>query len=178
MKALVIFESMYGNTHVVAEQIAEGLESGGEVAIRVPAQVEPSDLEECDLIVVGGPTHVHGMSSARSREAAAATAADDPDLELDEAAGGPGLKQLIDGLPVMKGLAAAAFDTRIDKPVIVTGSAARRISRRLRRRGFKPIAEAESFLVADATGPLVEGEAVRARQWGEVLAARFYDHRA
>jgi hypothetical protein len=66
---------------------------------------------------------------------------------------------------------AAAFDTRGDKPKVLTGSAAKGIARRLRRHGYEVIGE-ESFLVADIAGPLREGELDRAKDWGRALVTR------
>ena len=54
-------------------------------------------LAGADLLVVGGPTHVHGMSSHRSREGAKEIAAKDDDLELEPDAEGPGLRELGSG---------------------------------------------------------------------------------
>ena len=68
------------------------------------------------------------------------------------------------------GRAAAAFDTRIDKNPALTGSAARGIGRRLRRRGFQLSGEPESFFVEDAESPLADGELERARAWGRTIA--------
>ena len=65
---------------------------------------------------------------------------------------------------------AAAFDTRIDKPPALTGVAARGIAKRLGRRGWKLVAEPESFFVEDSEGPLADGELERAREWGKALA--------
>ena len=52
----------------------------------------------------------------------------------------------------------------------MTGSAARGIARRLRHHGYDVIG-IESFLVADAEGPLEEGELDRARAWAAGLVA-------
>ena len=68
MKTLVVYESMFGNTRAVAEAIAEGLGSAEVVEVSAAPVVLPVDLE---LLVVGGPTHVHGMSRRRTREDAA-----------------------------------------------------------------------------------------------------------
>src|SRR5262249_1708788 len=71
MRAVVVYESMFGNTRTVAEAIAAGLSSSS-----VPTTVvsvfskEDVDLHGVDLLVVGAPTHVHGMPSTRSRAAA------------------------------------------------------------------------------------------------------------
>jgi hypothetical protein len=66
---------------------------------------------------------------------------------------------------------AAVFDTRIDKPRFLTGSATKSISKMLRRLGYA-VVDTASFLVADTSGPLVAGELDRAKAWGESLRAR------
>ena len=76
-------------------------------------------LAGADLVVVGGPTHAHGMSRATTRKAAVA-AADKPEspLEVDPDAEGPGLREWFDSLDGLGALPtqAAAFDTRLDAP--------------------------------------------------------------
>jgi hypothetical protein len=67
-----------------------------------------------------------------------------------------------------RSLAAAAFDTRIDRPR-VPGSAARGAEKRLRKLGFRIACPSESFYVTGTTGPLIDGETERARRWGEEL---------
>ena len=70
MRALIVYESMYGNTHVVADHIAEGLRSHFDVEV-VPVDAATGEkVRGVDLLVVGGPTHVHAMSSEKSRKAA------------------------------------------------------------------------------------------------------------
>jgi flavorubredoxin len=70
MKALVVYESMYGNTHVVANRIAEGMRGRAGVDVVGACDATIEMVAEADILVVGGPTHVHGMSSERSRAAA------------------------------------------------------------------------------------------------------------
>jgi hypothetical protein len=82
----------------------------------------------------------------------------------------PVLRDLLSQLPEATGRRAAAFDTRIGKPKVVTGSAAKGIAKRLRRHGYELVAEPESFVVDDTHGPLHAGELERARQWGRDLA--------
>jgi flavodoxin len=167
MRALVIYESMYGNTHAIADAIAEGL--GGEVGVRPvhDAGGVPGDL---DFLVVGGPTHMHGLSTALSRKMAVSAAKEDAGTVEPGATEEPGLREWLRGLDGA-GLRAAAFDTRGDAraSVTLTGSAARGIGRRLRRRGCDVI-DSQSFLVEDAEGPLEDGELDRAREWGAALA--------
>ncbi|UVJ41273.1 flavodoxin domain-containing protein [Arthrobacter sp. CJ23] len=62
MHAVVVYESMYGNTRQVAEAIAQGLGASGTAKAVSVAEVAEDDVAQCDLLVVGGPTHVHGTS--------------------------------------------------------------------------------------------------------------------
>ena len=166
MKAVVVYESLYGNTRAVAEAVAGAIGESAEVDV-VPAGPDATELAaDADLLVVGGPTHVHGMSSNMSRKGAVEDAAKKgrpaPDVEA------PPLRAWLDEIGKVDGLRAAAFDTRIDKPKIITGSAEKGIAHRLRRHGYDVVAE-ESFLVGDIAGPLGEGELDRARAWGRAL---------
>jgi hypothetical protein len=114
MRAVVVYESMFGNTHVVADHIAAGLRTTMDVATVAVDGVTPDALDGVDLLVVGGPTHVHGMSSHKSRSSAAdMTAKPDSGLELDPDAEGEGLREWFHQLPELSGVRAAAFDTRI-----------------------------------------------------------------
>jgi hypothetical protein len=80
-----------------------------------------------------------------------------------------GIRKFLDRLPEADGTAAACFDTRFDKSRILTGSAAKTMARKLGRRGYRIVAEPESFFVLDSEGPLKEGELDRARRWGASL---------
>lgn len=175
MKAVVIFESMYGNTRAVAEAVAEGLLAAGDVQVTVlpvseaGAETSTEIISDADLLVVGGPTHMHGMSRPSSRHAAQEAAVKpDSGLVVDPAADGPGVREWLAHLEHLGGL-SAAFDTRLDAPPIFTGSAAARIARELRRSGLTAIARPESFLVTKKT-QLCAGETARAREWGVELS--------
>lgn len=122
-----------------------------------------------DLLIVGGPTHVHGLATKRSRHVAAATAQEDGRNHRQAGATTkPGLRTWLDDLSPGAAHHAATFDTRLDKSPWISCAAARGIARRLRRLGIDVIAT-ESFLVEDAEGPLLAGELERARAWGAEL---------
>ena len=166
MKALVIYESMYGNTHAVAEAIGRGLARRGDVSVLPVAEAGDEALAGADLVVVGGPTHAHGMSRPSSRRAAVDQARD---LTVDPSARGVGLREWFDGLGVGHGR-AAAFDTRAAvAPAFVTGQASKGIAKRLRQHGWEVVRAPESFLV-DKENHLEPGEDRRAEEWGARLA--------
>ena len=165
MKVAVIYESLFGNTAAVAEAIAEGLRNGADVFLQ--STLEDVDVTTADLVVIGGPTHVHGMSRPSSRHSDDAAA--DP---LPGAEQGPGIRELIKCLPAGNRTAVATFDTRLDKPAWLTGSAAAVAGKKLERRGYRLIADPESFIVEDTEGPLRGGELNHARLWGTSLLDR------
>jgi hypothetical protein len=169
MHAVVIYESMYGNTHLIAERIAAGLRTACDVSVMAVGAATPDRLADADLVVCGGPTHVHTMSSERSRNAAADAAdKEGSGLTLEPDADGPGLRDWFKSLDV-HAAKGAAFDTRIDAPALLTGRASKGIAKRLREAGVDLLVPPESFLV-DKQNHLTEGEAERAEAWGAALA--------
>ena len=170
MRAVVVYESIYGNTHAVAEAIGAGLRPVHDVVVVPVGQAGPDVVDGAEVLVVGGPTHIHGMSRPRSREAAAeAGAKPGSTLVLEEGATGPGVREWLASLGHLNVL-SAAFDTRMHGPAAFTGRASKAIERELGRHGARVVTAAESFFVTkDST--LDDGEEQRARHWGERLAA-------
>ena len=170
MQAVVVYESMYGNTRLIADAVGAGLRTGFDVSVVPVAQASPAVLADADLVVVGGPTHLHSMSRAATRKAAvqAADKAVSP-LRADPEALGPGLREWfgsLDRYPVK----AAAFDTRMHGPAALTGRACKRVAHLLKEHGFDVVAAPESFLVTKQDR-LEPQETARAREWGARLAA-------
>lgn len=150
MNALVLYESKYGNTEHVAEAIALVLQESVQTRLATVADVGScaEALRGVGLLVVGGPTHRHGMS-VLLHEALA---------ELDERG--------------LEGVKAATFDTRMHGPRLVTGSAAVRLARILRRHGAWVVVPPASFFVEASEGPLDGCELDHAREWArDVLRA-------
>ena len=170
MRALVAYESMYGNTRAVAAAIAEGLRGSYDVDVLPIGRVEHALVVDVDLLVVGGPTHMHGLSRASTRKAAADAAHRPGGPALDPDAAGPGLREWLEELPTGGGEPCAAFDTRLRGPAAFTGKAGSGISARLRRHGYRPVAPPESFIV-DKDNHLLADELQRATEWGHRLAA-------
>ncbi|MEU4157398.1 flavodoxin domain-containing protein [Actinoplanes sp. NPDC026670] len=161
MKALVVYESMFGNTAEIAAAVARGLSDSFDVTLTDVHDVPPA--AGVDLLVLGAPTHAFGMSRPSTRADATNKGEVRPGAEK------VGIREFLDRSPQLTGLAAVAFDTKVNRPM--TGSAARKALRRLRALGCRTVAPAESFHVTGMTGPLVTGEADRARDWARNLAA-------
>ena len=151
MKALVIYDSIFGNTEKIARAIANALGSQVDVEILQANKVAPEQLTELDLLVVGSPTR-----GFRPTEAVT------------------GLLKRIRS-KALKGAKVAAFDTRFKADeldsaglrfVVKTGGyAAKRIAAQLKKAGGNLIVPPEGFYVEDTEGPLKTGELERAAEW-------------
>jgi hypothetical protein len=169
MKAVVIYESMYGNTHEIANAIGEGFRSQGDAVVVPVGEATAALVESADVAIVGGPTHVHGMSRVSTRKGAVEAAEKpDADLVLEPDAADPGLREWFEA-PDHAFTNAAAFDTRFDLPAAITGRASKGIARKLRQHGATLIAEPESFFVKK-DNHLEPDQEIRAREWGAQLA--------
>lgn len=166
MKALVVFESMFGNTEKVARAVADGLRGHMDVELVVAAEAPAPLLDLVDLVVVGGPTHAFSMTRSSTREGAVQQGA-----HADAAKGG--IREWIDRLhPGPHSELVATFDTRVGKVRHLPGSAAKAAARALRTHGYSSVGRPESFFVEDVAGPLFDGELERAQEWGRQLATK------
>jgi len=161
MKAIVVYESHWGNTAAVARAIAEGIGPGA--AALSTAEASGAVLAGVDLIVAGSPLLGFSLPTETMLKGIAANQAKDPtppDLSH------PAMRTWLEGLARGNGR-AAAFETRIWWS---PGSAAKAILRLLEGAGYRAAAKPEKFIVQGKYGPLREGELERARQWGAELA--------
>jgi hypothetical protein len=161
MKAIVVYESVWGNTAATARAIAEGIGDGTEAFATdaVPAE----RLAEADLIVAGSPVFAFSLPSEGMRERILQSETEGPPPDLSH----PSLRTWLDGLAVGRGY-AAAFETRIWwSPRGATGT----IEKKLAEVGYHRLLKSEKFIVQDKYGPLRDGELGRARAWGRALRA-------
>ena len=163
--ALVVYESMFGNTQTIAVAVADGLSVRMTVDL-VEVGAAPSAVSaDVDLLVVGGPTHAFGMTRPNTRQDAAKQAG------RPVVSQGVGIREWIEGLDTESvRVPVATFDTRVRRPRL-PGSAAHRAAKRLRALGARLVLPPESFWVNGTPGPILDGEEERARQWGLRLAA-------
>jgi hypothetical protein len=175
MRAVVVYESLFGNTHRIAAAVSEGLQSAdptAEVDLVDVARADADLVGRADLLVVGAPTHMRGLSTGWSRRAGVSgeqKKAEEPAaVAVDPAAEGPGVRDWLKHLPPARsGARAAAFDTRA--AMRLAGGAARSIARHLGHAGYQQAAPPAGFVIEDTQGPLRAGELDRARTWGADL---------
>ncbi len=161
MKAIVVYESHWGNTAAVARAIAEGI--GPDARLLTTDEATGDAIAGVDLIVAGAPLMGFNLPTEAMLKNIASTANKDPtppDLSHSS------MRSWLEALP--KGsVPAAAFETRIWWS---PGSAAKAILKRLEAKGYRPAGKSERFVVEDKYGPLRGGELERARAWGAELA--------
>ena len=161
MKAVVVYESHFGNTAAVARAIAEGI--GHDARALNTDEATADAIGDADLIVAGAPVIAFGVSRDGMKEQIAAAAEKAP---TPADVSHPLMRTWLERLPVGPRL-GAAFDTRIWwSPRGATGT----IESRMKRFGYRLAGKSERFIVAGGYGPLRDGELQRARAWGATLA--------
>jgi hypothetical protein len=169
MKAIVVYESLWGSTAAVARVIAEGF--GPDARAMSTAEATPDVIAGADLIVAGAPVHSMSIPTDQTREWARTGSLGPggvpPDLSH------PMMRTWLSKLPKGGGC-FAAFDTRV-KSWYGWGGAPK-IANILKQTGYRQIAKPRGFYVTGhpvkptTSGTLCEGETERARMWGAELA--------
>lgn len=167
MRALVVYETLWGNTEKIARAI------GSELALSMSVDVTdvdsaPDDVTDYDLVIVGGPTHAFSMTRSATRASAA---------KENGAPGVPrrGIREWLHGMhPIATPISASAFDTRVSAPRL-PGSAARAAKQELRSLGFDIAVKQRSFWVHGYEGPLVDGELERASDWAREITVELQE---
>jgi len=140
MKALIVYDSQFGNTGKLAQEMAEAMT--GEAVTSRASEARASDFEGVDLLIVGSPTQAGRPTK--------------PMQSFLKSVSGP--------------IKLAAFDTRMSiKFAKIFGYAADRMAKTLQKQGGTLVAPAEAFYVADREGPLKDGELERAADWARKL---------
>jgi len=161
MKAVVVYESLWGNTASIARAIAEGI--GPEERALTTSQASGEAIAGADLIVAGAPLFGFRLPTDSVRKGIGQDrkhAQKPPDLSQ------PSMRSWLAALPKGNGR-AAAFETRFRWS---PGSATGAIVKELERAGYRRIARDQRFIVKGTYGPLRDGELERAKTWGAELA--------
>ncbi len=153
MKALIVYDSQYGNTERVARCIASTLsEFGAARAVRI-GHIHPSEVQGVDLLILGCPTQ--GMRQT------------------------PGMQAFIASIPreLLSDLTIACFDTRFRGSFWML-SAAPAMAKQFKTRGVELLVQPESFYVNSmkSEGPLLAGEIKRAASWAHMLSEKIGAH--
>jgi flavodoxin len=147
--AIIIYESKYGNTRLVAEKIAEGMRqvSGVEVEVRELKEINPGGLSEFDAIVIGSPNHMGNATRS--------------------------IRKFIDGLAKFsfEGKLAAVFDTCIGKDF---EKAVKKMEKQVGEKApsLSLAAPGLSVRVEGMKGPIIEGELPRCQEFGIAIGNR------
>jgi flavodoxin len=153
MKALVIYDSFFGNTEKVAQAIGSALGSPNDVSVRRVSEMNHELLKDVELLIVGSPTRAFSPT--------------------------PSIKTFVKSLRggSLKGIKVSAFDTRMNidekTPGIlrflagIFGFAGKPILDGLVRKGGDQVMPSEGFFVIGSEGPLVDGELERAAEWAK-----------
>jgi len=164
LRALVVYESMFGNTEQVALAVVEGLSRENLLVEAHDVRDVPADATlDVDLLVVGAPTHAFSLSRPSTRADAVRQGAPNDRAEL-------GLREWLANAPGRPGLPVAVFDTRAAKARRLPMTAGRRAAKMAVRRGFRLLTKPAGFAVDDLKGPLEPRELERAERWGETIA--------
>ena len=161
MKTLVAFDSYFGNTEQIGQSIANAFASTEFVEIKRCKEVQPDELQNYDLLILGSPTR--GFRPT------------DNAVKL--------IKEIPKGS--LKSCKIVTFDTRITletinsklfrKVVHKGGYAAKPLAERLKKKGGQLLMEPEGFYVLDTEGPLKDGEIERAENWGKRILKKYED---
>lgn len=145
MKALVAFDSSYGNTERVAQAICAGMKEVGmvDVSCKRIESTSPDDFRQADVWVIGSPTHMGGPTRETKKA-----------LKIAFGTGTEGKK-------------GCAFDTRFAK---VPGGAAEKVEAVMSERGVEILLKSEGFVVTGMKGLLAEGEEAKAVGFGRRIA--------
>jgi len=165
MKAVVVYESLWGNTAAIARAIAEGIGEG--TPALSTAEATADRVTAADLIVAGAPILGFRLPTEQMRASTLTSlpsAAPKPDLSH------PSMHEWLEALPPANGGSFATFETRVWGP---WGNSVKQIAKALKTAGYRPTGSADAsmaFIVTGKYGPLRDGEVERARTWGSELA--------
>ncbi len=146
-KAVIVYDSLYGNTEKIASAIGEAITPCGEVKVLRAGEANPSELASIALLIVGSP--VHGGRPT------------------------PPVQDFLNKMAQqsLKGIKVAVFDTRAtSKFAKIFGNAAGRIAGQLTKKGGVLMVPPEGFFVTGTKGPLKEGELERAANWARGIS--------
>ena len=170
-RALVVYESMFGNTEQIATAVADGLRRADVDTVLVEVGSAPRTLPAgIDLLVLGAPTHAFALSRPSTRADAVRQGAPPERARA-------GLREWLDSVELggAHPPEVVAFDTRVSKVRWLPRAAGPSALRLARKHGLDSHSHPVGFLVDDVSGPLLDGELERALAWGRRVGAELVD---
>ena len=151
VKVFVVYDTKYGNTKLVAENIVDGLKEveGIETAISYVEEVDFDNIPDFDAILIGSPNHYGGPTKD--------------------------VRKFIDKLGKLnlEGRLFAVFDTYVGKDSdYFFEKAVKKMEKRIGEEvpDLKLITSGLSIRVGGTKGPIVEGELPKCRGFGQKIA--------
>jgi len=160
MHAVVVYESLWGNTADIARAIAEGI--GPEAHAMPTDQATAETLARADMIIAGAPLLGFNLPTEDILEAIRKNPGSPKSPDLAH----PSMRAWLANMPAGHA-GCAAFETRIWWS---PGSSAKKILAALNAKGYQTAAKNAKFIVTGKYGPLRAGEIDRAHEWGRSLA--------
>ena len=158
MKALIVYDSYFGNTEKIAQAVTKAMQPAISVDLVKIDQAQHSMLEGVDFFIIASPTRAFNPT--------------------------PAVKSFLKKIPAngLSGIRVAAFDTRIrmgdnvpgflQVMVKMFGYADKPMHDLLLKKGGQAIVPSQGFFVKDSEGPLQDGELERAEAWAKEIAER------
>jgi flavodoxin len=147
VKAIVTYESRYGNTKHVAEIIVEGMNqvSGMEAILTELNDVNLTQIAEFDILLVGSPNHMGGATSS--------------------------IRKFIDKLGTiqLEGKQVTVFDTYMGGDF---EKAVKKMEKRIAEKapGLRLVVPGLSIKVDGVKGPITDGELPKCKEFGIRIA--------
>jgi flavodoxin len=144
MKTLVVCDSNFGNTKLIALEIAKSIGDGATVIST--KDFKESDLNGVDLLIFGSP--INGWRPTENT------------IQVLESLKGK----------IKNELKFSTFDTRVK--LFIHGDAKEKMAEMLRSAGGKRVFESQAFYVKGKDGPLLSGELEKAANWAKLIKSK------
>jgi flavodoxin len=157
MNILIVFDSQFGNTNIIAQAINDGIPQGHSVSRLSAGEFSQKQLDDIYLLIIGSPTQ-GGRPT-------------------------PKVLSYLDSIPTdgLQKIQCACFDTRLLEQdqnfalkllMKAIGYAAPKIAELLIKKGGVLIVPPEGFIVTKKEGPLKDGEEMRAKAWAKNIISK------
>ena len=151
MNVLIVYESKYGNTKLVAETIGEGMKEveGIDVTIKNFEEINIHNLDNFDAILIGSPNHYFKQTRA--------------------------IKNFINQLATtpLEGKSFAVFDTHLKN---IRHRAVEKMEEQIKKNipNMKMIMPGLKIRVKGIKGPITEGELPKCKEFGKLVATQIF----